>query len=303
MFLTCLSLLMLTTCLLAGCGKQQTGSAQLNVSWPTGDAIGAQGDTNTLGKTRSITLTVFHNKKTVVTRILNRPPDGSPSRVQLDGAPVNSYTFLATAYLGLDGQGNALGTATGAITITAEQLATLNITTAADPHASLMISPESSTIHADDYLNYTARMINPNGSVVFLPIGSQNWAVDDAQIATIEATTGLAQGHHPGTTTIHLHEAGTDLVANANLTVAAKPVSVFIYTDKSIINPGEEVTLTWQAHNADHVVHSVGFYADQLAGSITLAPTVTTTYAITVTGPGGEAESETIVMVRGSATR
>ena len=276
---------------LMGCGGTQTGSAQLSMCWP------AAGSATELGGVQSMTLAVRHNKSTVATRTLNRAHDDITS-VQIANVPVGSYSYLATAYAGADGKGATLGTATGMVDIARDLVATLSLTTQADAHAVLSITPATRTVSIDDRLSYSARLLNPDGSQVMLPAHQLSWSVDDPDIATIDAALGKAQGHHPGTTTIRLQEAGTEREASAALTVAAKPASVFIYADSPTIAPGQLVTLRWQALNADRVVRSVGFYADTLSGTITVSPTVTTTYAITVAGPSGEASGQTIVVVQ-----
>ena len=171
-------LLAATTVLLIGCGKEQTGSAQLSVLWP-------MAPTAELGKVQSITVVIFHNKKTIAVRMFNRPIDGSVSLLQVDGVPVASYSYLATAYPGADGQGEALGMMNGTVQIEQTRITRLTIATEAAPHATLSISPESRTVTINDHCTFAARLVNPDGNPVILPANSQRWSIDNTQVATI----------------------------------------------------------------------------------------------------------------------
>jgi hypothetical protein len=90
-------------------------------------------------------------------------------------------------------------------------------------------------------------------------------------------------------------------------------VSASLVASPSLITPGQPVTLTWASTNADNSALNVpnainnstgcsgtnfssGSYAE-LAGSVTVAPTATTTYSVTCYGPAGSATAQTTVTV------
>ncbi|MCI5145506.1 MAG: hypothetical protein D3923_08230, partial [Candidatus Electrothrix sp. AR3] len=64
---------------------------------------------------------------------------------------------------------------------------------------------------------------------------------------------------------------------------------------------GASSVLTWQSTNADSVSIDNGIGLVDLNGSVSVAPTETTTYTITATGPGGTATDTATVEVLGSA--
>ncbi|OEU72376.1 MAG: hypothetical protein BA869_02235 [Desulfuromonadales bacterium C00003107] len=64
---------------------------------------------------------------------------------------------------------------------------------------------------------------------------------------------------------------------------------VEISADPETISPGGSSTLTWTSSNADSALIDNGIGTVDVNGTIVVSPTETTTYTITVSGPGGNA--------------
>jgi phospholipase C len=85
---------------------------------------------------------------------------------------------------------------------------------------------------------------------------------------------------------------GTALTNTSN----SSAPSVNISSSSSTINAGQSVTLTWSSSNATSAqISNIGTVST--SGSVTVSPAQTTTYVITVTGPGGTATGQVIVTV------
>jgi hypothetical protein len=69
------------------------------------------------------------------------------------------------------------------------------------------------------------------------------------------------------------------------------------------IDPGQSVTLRWEALNAFSLSIAPGIGAVATRGNRTLAPTSTTTYTLTVTGSGGTKTASTTVTVKGTVAK
>jgi len=67
------------------------------------------------------------------------------------------------------------------------------------------------------------------------------------------------------------------------------------------IDPGQSVTLRWEARNTYSLAIEPGIGAVATRGSRTLMPAATTTYTLTVTGSGGTKTAAATVTVRGTA--
>ncbi|HOF89280.1 MAG TPA: Ig-like domain-containing protein [Armatimonadota bacterium] len=107
------------------------------------------------------------------------------------------------------------------------------------------------------------------------------------------------------TTTYRLAVAGPGGAAESSVTIrVTHPApTVTLEADAGRVSPGEHVTLTWYADGATAVVRAVNFNATALNGAVTVRPFQTTTYRITVRGPGGEASAEVTVAVAAQPRR
>ncbi|MBE0657075.1 MAG: OmpA family protein [Bryobacteraceae bacterium] len=92
---------------------------------------------------------------------------------------------------------------------------------------------------------------------------------------------------------------GLAALARTSVSVRETPkVAVTKFTaTPSRIRPGETVTLTWQAQNADSVEISGVGSVNASSGSIQVTPTVTTTYTITAKNKAGEVKDTVQVIV------
>lgn len=76
--------------------------------------------------------------------------------------------------------------------------------------------------------------------------------------------------------------------------------SVALSSSKGAINPGDVITLTWAAQNANTFVSS-NFGAAAASGSIQVSPAATTEFFVTVSGSGQSVTSKTTVTVNNKA--
>jgi len=83
----------------------------------------------------------------------------------------------------------------------------------------------------------------------------------------------------------------------ATVTVNYPPPTVNIGADPQTVQAGAVSTLTWSSTNADSAVIDQGIGSVASNGSVTVSPAETTTYLITVTGPGGTATAGVTVNV------
>ncbi|MBL8157953.1 lamin tail domain-containing protein [bacterium] len=125
-------------------------------------------------------------------------------------------------------------------------------------------------------------------------VASNGWSgtksLDGSQVVTVNATTTytLACGNGVSTST-----------ESVTVNVVAQPsVSVDISADPTTITEGGSSELTWNSENATSCTASNGWSGSKdLDGTADVSPTVTTTYAIECTGPGGTAQDSVTVTV------
>ena len=77
-----------------------------------------------------------------------------------------------------------------------------------------------------------------------------------------------------------------------------KVPSVTLSIEPHNVAAGEEVTLRWESQNASGAKVNQGIGKVETTGSRVAKPTQTTTYTVTVRGPGGEASASTFVLVQ-----
>lgn len=125
-------------------------------------------------------------------------------------------------------------------------------------------------------------------------VASGGWSgtksLDGSQVVTVSATTTYTLACGNGVST------STDSVT---VNVVAQPsVSVDISADPTTITEGGSSELTWNSENATSCIASNGWSGSKdLDGNADVSPTVTTTYAIECTGPGGTAQDSVTVTV------
>ena len=103
----------------------------------------------------------------------------------------------------------------------------------------------------------------------------------------------------PDTTTaysITVGGPGGEASASVTVVVGEMTPEVSLTASASSIVKGDTVNLTWTSSNANSVKSS-NFGATSVSGQASVTPGVTTTYSITVVGPGGEAQASVTVSV------
>jgi hypothetical protein len=78
---------------------------------------------------------------------------------------------------------------------------------------------------------------------------------------------------------------------------AASPPAISFSATPDDIAFGQTSTLVWDTTNADSVTIDNGVGSQPVSGSVTVQPSVTTTYTLTASGPGGTSSSQVTVTV------
>ena len=196
--------------------------------------------------------------------------DNGIGEVEVTGSLVVTPAQTTTYTVTVSGPG---GSASGDVTVAVYQVPTVSIT--ADP--SEIITGQATTLAWDSTDSTTA--------------------VIDNGIGEVDATgTFVVTPTQTTTYTITISGPGGSASGNVVITVYQVP-TVEITADPSEIVQGQTATLTWSS--TDAVIASIdsGIGSVGLNGSYTLYPSVTTTYSITVTGPGGTATGSVNVVV------
>ncbi len=122
---------------------------------------------------------------------------------------------------------------------------------------------------------------------------SDNFSPQDVEGSTTVSPTS--------TTTYEITVDGPGGQASDSVTVTVQTPSpeptVTLEADDTTIQQGESTTLRWSSTNATSVSASDNFSPQDVEGSTTVSPTSTTTYEITVDGPGGQASDSVTVDV------
>jgi hypothetical protein len=131
------------------------------------------------------------------------------------------------------------------------------------------------------------------------------WSSEYADTCTIEpgigrVDTGGSMTVSPAATTAYtLTASGSGGTVSSSVTVTVNPPvpTVTLSAVPTYITRGESAVLTWTTSNADACVitPSVGDVAPN--GSVTVAPTETTAYAVTASGAGGTATDSMAIVV------
>ncbi|OPZ81023.1 MAG: Bacterial Ig-like domain (group 2) [bacterium ADurb.Bin429] len=147
--------------------------------------------------------------------------------------------------------------------------------------------------------------IKPGQPVKLTWISREADRVETAVNFNTEFLNGSLTVYPMETTTYTLAVAGRGGAAEASITIrVTHPTpTVTMEADATTIRPGEYVKLTWNSDYAAAVVRTSNFNSDALNGSIAVRPFQTTTYRITVRGPGGESSAEVTVTVTSNHPR
>lgn len=132
-----------------------------------------------------------------------------------------------------------------------------------------------------------------------------SWNAQQADTCTIEpgigtvAVSGSLAVSPNATTTYRITAKGPGGAASAQatVTVQARPPVAGLSADPPFIYFGESAKLTWTTSPADSRVLEPDVGPVSEVGSILVSPSETTSYKLTVTGPGGSAEALAVVTV------
>jgi hypothetical protein len=124
----------------------------------------------------------------------------------------------------------------------------------------------------------------------------------EPEVGELDAPEGSFQVAPEVTTTYRLTAlAGTLLSEPAEVTVVVASgnqpfIKRFSATPQSV-DAGDGVTLTWETENADRVTVDNGVGVQPISGTVQVFPTQTTTYNLSASGPGGQANASVTVNV------
>ncbi|HEV7428279.1 MAG TPA: hypothetical protein VGQ46_18130 [Thermoanaerobaculia bacterium] len=184
-----------------------------------------------------------------------RPANGSTSV-----SPVNTTTYTLTV------NGTADGTPrTGQVTITVG---------AAAPTATFSAAPTTINVGQSSTLTWTST--NATSISIDNGVGSQ----------PVNGSIGVS----PTTTTTYTLTAngpGGITTKTATVTVNQPAPTATFSAAPTSINAGQSSTLTWSTTNATSVSIDNGVGSKPVSGSTIVTPSATTTYTLTVNGPGG----------------
>lgn len=136
-----------------------------------------------------------------------------------------------------------------------------------------------------------------------------NWSIGsysgEADSASIEpgigpvALDGSIEVSPEETTTYTITWTGKDGTATDTVTVTVvEPPTVSISADKTTIDSGESVTLTWTSENAVGCTIDEGIGSVSLNGSQVVTPSKTTTYIITAQGQLSSSSDSVTIKVK-----
>ncbi len=198
--------------------------------------------------------------------------------------PTFTWTSSTPAVATVDEAGKVHAVAPGAATMRASVGAVygeLPVTVRALPTVTLTADPTSVIAGGSTTLKWTST----NADTVVSSDFAADGVAGEATV-TPAATT---------TYTITVSGPGGQSTATATVTVIAV-TSVQLVADPPTITVGQTTTLRWTSTNAD-TVDASDFGATTVAGELAVQPNTTTTYSITVSGPGGQATDSATVTV------
>lgn len=245
------SMMLMLAVLLAGCtDSSEKGNAQLKIIWPqerravlrtqrihgamsllpNGGAIPLPStvpqpkeatDADAVLRMHSMALQVYRDDRWISGYTLNRQAGRAETLVSLNGVPVGTYTFTATAHPDMNGLGMRLGQCAGSMTISKGRTSVVTLTTTAADGAKLSVIPKYPNVFVKERLTLLPVLKNPDGSLVIVPNGTYAWALNDTKLAVIDAKDGEVTGKSPGHCTVAVQDVRRNLKAEIPLDVMA----------------------------------------------------------------------------------
>jgi len=228
------------------------------------------------------------------TATINRPD----TEARIDGVEAGAAVLQATAYPQAGAAGVAQARAETNINVVAGAYTEWPLTLASTiDHVD--VTPNPAAVDVGDTVALAATAKNADGETVLVggaaPFG---WAVQSGDTHVTVDAAGVVTGTSAGQAVVRATEQESDVsgTATVNVTEPLQPPTVDLTADPDTIALGEASTLQWTSTNATEVVNS-NFGATTVNGTLQVTPTETTTYTITVGGPGGQAADTAQVTV------
>lgn len=167
-------------------------------------------------------------------------------------------------------------------TVTATATVTVNVVL---PTVAFSAAPTTIEVGQSSTLSWTTG----NATSVTIDNGIGSVALNGSTIvAPTQTTTYTLTATGPGGTITSEAQVQVEAIPAPTVTLAVNP---------QIIQPGETATLSWTSSNADSAILDNDIGSVELNGSLTLSPSDTTIYTLTVNGPGGTNSASVTVTV------
>src|SRR5438105_4783500 len=250
-------------------GTYRTAQVTITVGLPAPTATFSAAPTSVAsGATSTLTWTTTNATSVSIDNgIGSKPTSGS---VNVNPTSTTTYTLTAT------GSG-------GTITKTA------TVTVVPAPAVTFTAIPSSIVTGQSSTLTWTTQ--NATSVSIDNGFGAQPLA-GSINVSPTQSTTYTLTATGQGGTTIR--QVTVAVGSSPTVTLTATP---------STINLGGKAVLTWTSTNAVTASIDHGIGTVPANGSITVSPTSTATYIITVAGTGGQGSAQTTVTVQGGAGR
>lgn len=232
--------LVLFSCLtlFIGCGGNQntapTGSGilDLTLDWSSRSRVD-------LSAVESVRIEVFSGNSAAGTKLAQKIADRSASNasstIRITGMPLRMLYIVMTAYPQIDGAGNPLGEMAQPVLLTSTVPVPIPVSFAASTITKVVITPTAPVVSVGKQLRLIATAYNSANTPVFVEAGRISWTSASLNVATINASTGLATGISAGTTRITATESVSGISTQTTLTVSGTSVTsrmvVFGYSE------------------------------------------------------------------------
>jgi hypothetical protein len=280
----------LAALVISGCLGGGQGNGIVVFSWPT---------SGSLVNTQSIRIEVIGNNSMSALMQENRPTNSGSTTIPLVGLNLGTNIFKITAYSGTNANGVILGQGYGQMQVSTSVPMPTYVGGVLDASAFTTIVRENdNAFYVGDTLSLYAVVKNPDSTVVIVPTSTFQWSSGNTSAATVGLSNGqvTAVAATSGVT-IYVDGSPSSLDTSIKLVVLNHVPNVSLSASPTQTVAGGAVTLTWTSSYATSVLAATNFLAPTVNGSTAVYPTATTTYSLTVKGPGGTASSNVTVLV------
>ncbi|MHC1741883.1 MAG: Ig-like domain-containing protein [Syntrophobacteraceae bacterium] len=153
-----------------------------------------------------------------------------------------------------------------------------------------IVSPQDGSVVHSDSITVTGTVSDPSATV---EVNGVPATLSDTRF---EATVSVAPGENLITVSA---QSSNGSVATSRITIRleAQAPAVGLTATPDRITLGQSAVLCWSSTNADSASFDQGIGTVETSGTLTVSPTVTTGYTISVTGPGGSDTATVTVAV------